>query len=258
MALLQDIQSGLKRAGAPVCIAIIIVSSINLVLSFVLQPANWNLYLAFLPTYAASRPWTFLTYPFAIDLNGLIGVIFSCWWLYGIGGSVERELGTTRFSVFWAAMSVIPAMVMWAAMPLTHQINPLVFMFLPLAGVTIAWATRNPTAIVNFMLIIPIQARWLGMLTAALVLFGYGIGHPMLGLFACLHLILAFLYAGNYLPFLPYGRTRYVRKQEHWKKSERDDSYLSNVKQRQMEREERDRLRKLFEGSIKDDPEDKS
>jgi hypothetical protein len=107
------------------------------------------------------------------------------------------------------------------------------------------------------MLIIPIQARWLGWLTVGMVLFGYGIGNPLFGLLACVHLGLAYLYAANYVPFLPYGTTRFFRHKRYWKKSERDETYIRDVKKREIERQERERLRKLFEGSLTDDPEDK-
>ena len=250
----------MRRNGTTICVAIIILSAINLLASFIYPASPWNDYLRilFLPGFPP-QPWTFVTYPFAIQISplALLNVVLACWWLYSMGGSVERELGSTRFAIFWVAMSVIPALLIWAGVSMLGLQYELAFLFLPLSAVTIAWATRNPMAIVTFMMIIPIQGRWLGWLTAGLVLFIFGVPHPQLGLIACIHLVLTYLYAANYIPFLPYGTARYVRNKEHWKKSERDDSYLRNVKEREMERAERERLRKLFEGSLSEDPEDK-
>ncbi len=244
----------------PVCIAIIVLGAANMLISFVYQVAPWNPILAFLPQDALARPWTFITYPFAVDLGGQAGffaVVFGCWWLYFMGGSIERDLGSVKFAVFWLVMTIIPALVMWGGMMFMNQTSPLIYMFLPLAGLTVAWCSRNPNSTINIMLVIPIAAKWLGWLTAGGVLFGYGWGNPLFGVFACLHLIIAWAYATNRIPGIPYGKAVFTRKREGWKPIERNDQYFADVKRREVERAERERLRKLFEGSLSDDPEDK-
>ncbi len=250
----------MRRSGTLVCVALIVLSAANLLTSFVITAAPWNAYLAFMAPDAGARPWSFLTYPIAVDLGGgygFLSVVFSCWWLYFIGGEVERDLGHARFGIFWGLMTIIPALVMWAAMLIIGVMIPLIFMFLPLSGVTVAWCTRNPNSVINIMLVIPIKAKWLGWLTAGFVLFGYGFGHPMLGVFACLHLFIAWAYAMNRIPGLAYGKAVFTRKREGWKPIEKNDTYFADVKRREIERAERERLRKLFEGSLNDDPEDK-
>jgi membrane associated rhomboid family serine protease len=249
----------MRRHGSPATMAIIAISVVVFLLTFIIQTVDWNTFLSFSPTQLAIRPWTILTYPFAADVRsvGFIGVLFGCWWLYGIGGSVERELGTSRYIVFWLVMTIIPALVMMGAMVLAGKNISLMFLYLPLGGVTVAWATRNPNATILFMMVIPLLAKWVGWITVGMVLFGYGALNPFIGVAACLHLSLAYLYASNRIPMLAYGKEVFTRKREGWKPVERNDSYFAEVKKREIERAERDRLRKMFEGSLNDDPEDK-
>src|SRR5579885_365578 len=118
MAMMREFQSAMRRNAAPATIAIIALSVIVFLASFISPHSDLTVYIAFLPSLLPVHPWTLLTYPYAADLVGIgfLGVLFGCWWLYGIGGQVERELGTLRFVIFWLVMTVIPALVMWGAM----------------------------------------------------------------------------------------------------------------------------------------------
>ncbi|RYG96390.1 MAG: hypothetical protein EON58_12170, partial [Alphaproteobacteria bacterium] len=97
-----------------------------------------GLWLSFLPELALSRPWTFITYPLAMILqDGLAGPLFTLFllmWTYQIGTSIEGELGRTRYLVFWAAATVLPALLM-----LTTR-APLLGPSLPVGALTCAWA----------------------------------------------------------------------------------------------------------------------
>src|SRR5205823_4373438 len=128
------------------------------------------------------------------------------------------------------------ALVMLLAMSFMPHETPLMFLFLPLSGVTVAWATRNPNSTILFMMVIPILAKWVGWITAGIVLFGYGAVHPFLGIAASLHLGLAYLYAANKIPFLLFsGTSVFTRKREGWKPIERNDAYFADVKKRETE-----------------------
>lgn len=257
---MRDLGSVLRRQGQPATIAIIIISAALFFWTFASPQSPITSYIGFLPALFADHPWSILTYPYAADASqsAFIIVLFECFWMYGIGGGVERELGTTKFLLFWIAMTILPALFMFAAMVALHVEAPLVFMYLPLSGITVAWCARNPNAKVLFMMVIPILGKWIGWITVGIVLFDYGRGNPLLGVIACLHMLVAYLYATNRIPFLQYSSSPlFTRKREGWKPVERNDSYFAEVRKREKEREERERLRKLFEGSISDDPEDK-
>ena len=253
----RNLQSSIRRHGAPATVAILVLAGANFLASWVSGGGDWNAYLQFHAQFAARFPWSILTYPIGANPADIIGVFFMAYWMWIIGATVERDLGTGRFLAFFGAMTAVPALMMWICYAAFGFSAPLYGLYLPVAGITIAWAARNPNVSMLFMLIIPIQAKWLAWLTAALVVFSYGYPHPPVGLFAGVHLLLAYLYAANRIPFLSYGKEVFTRKREGWTPREKDDKYLRDVKSREIERQERERLRKLFEGSLKDDPEDK-
>lgn len=201
------------------------------------------------------RPWSLLTYGFATG-GSFFGTVITCFMLWWFGGSVERELGTWNFLIFFLAMVVLPVLFFLAGSAFMAHSVPVFGMYLPLAGVVIAWATRNPTFKILIMFCLPLDAKWIGWLTAGFVFFGYGFGAPALGVLAVLHLILAHFYAANKLPFVPWGKSIGHHKPTGWKPQERDDKYFENVRDREKERQDRDRLRKLLEGSVKDDVDD--
>jgi len=257
----KDIQSAFRKNGAPVSIAIIALSVIGFTIAF--AAPSWPIIdnLAYVPEMWASHPWTILTYPFVADPlvnSAFIIVLFECFWMYGIGGIVERELGRIRFIILWLVMTILPALFVWLGLFVLHVQEPLMFLYLPLSAVTVAWAARNPNNQVLFMMVVPITGKWIGWITVGIILFDYGRLHPLLGFFACLHLAVAWAFATNRIPFWQYSSAPlFTRKREGWKPVERNDTYFADVKRREIERAERERLRKLFEGSLSDDPEDK-
>lgn len=206
-----------------------------------------------------SSPFTAFTYPFASagDGNALLNVIFSCLWLWQVGGQIESEIGSQRFAALWVIGSVMPALFLKLASLMLPYAGVLAGAWLPLAALTVVWASRNPNAVVRFNLIIPIQAKWLGVLTVLLVLFAMGNGNPLIGVVACLHLAFAWAYASGRFPFLPYGRATIGASRVAHKADLMSPAYYDEVRRREQEREERDRLRRLFERSLIEDPEDR-
>lgn len=256
MALMRDFQSQARRHGAPVTVAIILIAAANFLASWVSQGGAWNVLLVFLARNFPALPWTALTYPFAATMD-IIGLLLMGYWLWVIGAMVERELGTVIYSIFFALMTLIPALMMWVGYLALGALTPLAGLYLPVAAITIAWATRYPETTMLFMMVFPIKAKWLGWITAVLIVFSFGMGNPVLGFLAAFHLLLAYLYAANKIPGVVWGKHGFVPKKQTWLPREKDDRYLDDVKRRETERAERERLRKLFEGSLGEDPEDK-
>lgn len=198
-------------------------------------------------------PWSFLTYPYAFPPGAFLSALFGILWLIGIGGSVERELGRNRFFGFWFVMTLLGSLMTWVGSMVMNRPDGLMTAWMPIAAVTVAWGTRNPNAQVNFMLILPITGRWMAWLAAALAFFGTS---PYLAPFAASPLLLAHLFAANKLAFAPWSGASRI---DGWEKK-RDKRLLDLIDDsidRKKEREERERLRKLFEGSISDEDERK-
>ena len=202
------------------------------------------------------RPWSFFTYafaemPFASGLS-LMFFVFMLLWLYSFGGTVEREMGSARYAAFFAIATVVMGLVLWGGLNLV-TVNRLVgAAFLPILMVTQVWCARNMTSTIMIYGLIPVSGKWLAVLNVIIVILLYGLGAPLLGVIAAVPLVLAFFFGAERIPGLNY---RGVPKQVQATRAQAryDDKYYDDVRKREKEREERERLRKLFEGSLKDD-----
>lgn len=212
--------------------------------------------LSLIPAEAGARPWAAFTYVLADPGGFFFGALLSGLWAYYMGTSLERELRGAMLPVLYGVFALIgglsvlvgglllaPAFTLWGTM-------------IPLGALTVLWATRNPDQSILLMMIIPVKAKILGWVTALGVLFTVGTGSPLMGLFALVPLGAAWAYASNRVPGLRFGQDLKEVKAKK-KESQEFNQYIDNVRQREQEREERERLRRLFEASVKDDPDDK-
>ncbi|MHB8637366.1 MAG: hypothetical protein ACYC96_12930 [Fimbriimonadaceae bacterium] len=203
-----------------------------------------------------TKPWSLLTYPFASAGVGgnLIWELLLLFWLYWIGGDLEREMGTARvFAVFLVA-SALGAVSVYVAWMLARGAGaPLYGSLIPIGALTVAWGTRNQTACVRLWMVIPITGKWIAIIEAGLVLFVMGEASPIVGIFALAPLGVAWAYAANRLPGFPFGRSSSRPSKAAKATERREKSYYDDVFRRAKEREERERLRKLFESSLDDD-----
>lgn len=211
---------------------------------------------AFLTGTFLEQPWSLVTYPFVE--TQFLSVLFACLWLWGIGGVVERMEGPKRMALFWLAMSILCALGLWMGSKIIGKDAILANAWTPIAAVTIVWGTRRPSDLVNFMLVLPISARWMAWLSVALVFFGCRTAEmeaaPLLAPFAAAPLVFAWLYAKGGLASISLrkeDKTELVRGAGFYSKE-----YFDEVKRREKAREEKEKLRKLFESSSTDDPED--
>lgn len=249
MSAMQDFPGWVRRQGIPVNLTLISLLVLTFLGGFFTQ-ANLS-GLAFLPEAALSAPWTFVTYPF-VAAGGLLSVLFSSLWLYGVGGIVEREEGSRRYLGVWLIFTVLCALSFFVGALATGRGMPLAGPWTPLAAITIIWGTRHPDMPVTFMFILPLKAKWLAWISALLVFFGTN--DPVLAVFAAIPLILAWAYAARKLPIPSAGARPAERSRQGGFYSK---EYYDEVKRREQEREERERLRKLFERSLIEDPEDR-
>ena len=203
-----------------------------------------------------SRPWSTITYPFASGGIGgaLIWELMLLWWLYWVGSDIERAIGAGRVFAFFFATALIGACTVDLAWVLTHKLNmPLMGSIIPIGALTVAWGTRNQNTSVRLYAVIPITGKWIAIIDAALVLFVVGDGNPLAGVFALFPLGLAWAYAANRLPGLPFSPSQRKSNRAAKATERREKSYYDDVFRRAKEREEQERLRKLFESSLDDD-----
>ena len=252
MSLISNFQHWSRQQGAPVTIGWMISLVVVTIIAFFTGNAPFlNL------SFHSSEPQVFalLTYPWAISAAigiGIIYFVFLLAMLLFIGGSIERELGSLRFVGLTLVMILLPALLMYAGALVLHAPVALYGIALPICGLLVVWCNRNLSQSMNLMGILPISARWIGWLTVIGLFTMYGASNLLIGAISCLHLLLAHLFATNKIPGVLYSQPVYQAKQSKAAR-ERDQAYFQEVKAREKEREERERLRKLFEGSL-DDP----
>jgi Der1-like family len=238
----------LKMSPNLVFVGLILVAFIA---GFVFPDPEFWFKIAFAPAKFASQPWSILTYPFAFAQQmGPFALLFMAVWLFSVGGQVENDLGQPKYVGILVLFTVLPAIFMAMGTLIVGQSGMLAGPFALVAALTVMWATRNPLATVMIFGLVPVQARWIGVASAATIFFGTS---PALAPFAGIPMILAWAFAANKLP-LQYAKPRSDRPTERYRKHPKeDDNYFADVKRREKEREERERLRKLFEGSLKDE-----
>ena len=254
MSIFRDFGKASSGNAAPVTtgLVIAIVGIFLLAWTQIIPKGLAVYYLGFNSALVAQKPWSLLTFPFASagTSDEVIGILFLCWWLWFVGGAVERDLGPGRFLTVWAVISVLCALCVWLGAVVLQLPGSSAGAWTCVAGLTVMWGTRNPSTTILLMFIIPISGKWLAWLSAALVFFQT---EPhQLAPFAAFPLLLAYLFAANKLP-VTYSRhdRRYIASA---KKTDRyDRKYYEEVRKREQERAERERLRKLFESSVNDD-----
>ena len=192
------------------------------------------------------HPWSFLTYPWAYnplaESFGVVFLLFFVMWLVQFGTSVEREMGTARFIAFWLVSTLVPALVAFAlGLGLAEP-------WLPTSAVVVAWCARNRSSTVGFWGF-PLSATVLAGIVAAMVLFSYGRANPLFGVLMAAPLAMAWLFGADRLP-LRYAAAAVRRRDEPVVRggTKYDEGYFDEVKDRERERDERERLRRLFEG----------
>ena len=242
----QDPVKWFRRQSAPVAVTL----SILLVLGAVLgtfAPAFSHDFLTMGENFPA-KFWTILTYPFVGFIS--IFLVFAVLWIYWVGSMLESDLGSRKFAIVWLLASVV------GVLPLVLLREGTFGMLIPGAILVTIWATRNPNMTILVMMIVPVAAKWIGLLAVIGVFVTYsgGSAHPFIGLAAISGCVVGWLFAKNMLPGVAYGKatvSRPTNKPTRAQKA-REQEYYDDVYRREKEREEKERLRKLFEDSLED------
>jgi hypothetical protein len=252
MRLIGDIQSWARRQAAPVTVGILGSLVVTALLIWFLAGKP----LAGLAFAGFGKPWTILTYPWAYmpftDLFGILFFVFLCYWMLDMGGTAERELGPVRYALFLAAVTAAPALTVGLGGLIAPSRVVLSGPWLMVSPLIVAWATRRPGTPITFFFL-PLTAQWLAWIVVAATVFQYGFGNPLMGVLACSGYGLAYAFAKGLIPGLAYGRRDTTNPRQQRMSRERENAYYDDVRRREKEREERERLRRLFENSLKDE-----
>jgi membrane associated rhomboid family serine protease len=246
----KSLQRFIHRTGAPVTLILFAVTILSFLIAWLgsgsaeMRAAVGR--LAFVPAAAIEAPWTGLTYVLA-NIDPLT-TLFVCVGLFFFAAPLESRWGSQRFLFAFTLFTLAAPLAFWLGFEATGTAVALQSPGLPVACCLVCWATLSPEAQILLYGVLPLKAKWVGWLTAAMVVIGYGYGMPLLGAFACLPLVLAWAMASGRLTTpgpKPRGRVA------------REGDYKGNDLSKRLEAEqERRRLKELFERSFKDDPGD--
>ncbi len=165
--------------ACPITWAAIAINAATFLASFAGVASAWDM-LVFDAARFTAAPWTAISY--ALVASGNIVVLLLAGYVFWMfGGSLERSWGGRDYLVFLILVTAAPAVALWGAFLLTGQSVQLAGLWLPVAATTVAWAAINPSERLMLYFVVPIEARWLGLVAVALVFFEFRF--PM-GLFA--------------------------------------------------------------------------
>jgi len=136
-------------------------------------------FLAFLPSYALVRPWSFLTYMFAHSTSQYTHILFNMLVLYFFGPRVEERLGSTHFIRLYLFSGVMGALLSIVF----NQGGSIIGASGAVFGVQLAFAKYWPRERIYIWGILPLEAWLLVVITTVIALWsgftggGGGVAH---------------------------------------------------------------------------------
>jgi membrane associated rhomboid family serine protease len=149
---------------------LLIVNVVVFFVQFMSQTSAPGLFdpFVFVPAYILVRPWTMITYMFLH--GGITHVLFNLLTLYFFGPRVEQRLGSSRFITLYFISGVSGALLSLLLAPHAAIIGASAAIF----GVMLAYAEFWPRDVIYIWGILPVQARWLVIITTmASIYFGF-------------------------------------------------------------------------------------
>lgn len=249
----KDPMGWFRRQPAPVSLALTIVVILGALITWA-QPELMKKNFAFDGT-AFPKIWTLFTYPLVNPvLTGSAGPLFTVFlamWLLNVGRMLEGDHGSKKFLGLWFALTLV------GVLPLAIFKFAAYGTLVPVAMMTVIWGTRFQNSTVMLFGLVPVLGKWIAVMSVLSVFFSYASSGSMFfaGILACIGCGVAYLYAANKIPKVPYGLRHgtYVKPKPTKAQIEKEKQYYEDVHRREKEREERERLRKLFESSLGDD-----
>jgi membrane associated rhomboid family serine protease len=187
------------QGSIPVTKTIMVLTGIFFLLYYGLQLLNIELsgdWFILTPASIFHFPWTLITYPF-INPDPL-ALLFSLLWLWFIGGSLERIWSSWTYAtfIFWVSVvtGIIMMLVAWYFLGGVFAVSGL---WLPLVAITWAWAEIYPDREMLFWGIIPVRAKWLAWIEAALTFYLYARSHWLMGLASLSGILVVYLFRGK-------------------------------------------------------------
>lgn len=161
--------------------------------------------LSFVPYYILrGEVWRLVTFIFVPENNSLFFLAISLYFYYWIGSILERQWGTTKFTVFYLlglVLNIIAGFIIYLILPYPVATISMYYVNLSLF---FSFATLYGDMQVLLFFVIPIKVKWLAWFDAAL--FAFDIIRSLLqiltiGMFALVGVVAPIVAILNYLIF---------------------------------------------------------
>ncbi len=150
-------------------------------------------------------PWTVLTYPLVV--LDIVNLIFSGFFFYMVGGSLERSWGWRNFAVLFAAFVAIGALALVPAAYLFKVPLMMAGLWVPSVALLVAWAALDPDMKMNLYGVLPVPIKYVALGSVLILFFthgGPGPFGPIIGFFYLAAPAAAFFYVRK-MPRLNIG-----------------------------------------------------
>ena len=192
-----------RRFGIPRLMMYIVFASAAVYFIYMMDQSN-SLYtfLGFHPILILryGEVWRIITWALIPVSNNVFFVALALYFYYFVGSTLEREWGTAKFTVFYIfgiVLNIIYGFAIWLITDIPIPIGP---NFLNLS-MFFAFAVFYPDYTLRLFFIIPIKAKWLGLING--VFFAYSIvsrimeGNVLIGLLPLVALLNFFIICGD-------------------------------------------------------------
>lgn len=185
--------------------------------------------------------------------GNLFMALMSAFAMWSLGRSLESDIGVSKSVVFALIVAVLTCLGAQLGATLLGMPGSVSSPWIIVGAVWLTWSVRYPNTPVRLMFMAEVQGKWLGLVGAVIAMLAFRPYQISLG--AALPLGFAWAFAAGKLPFLAYGlpvKRVSAPTGPRGIKAPRAD-YYDEVKRRESERDEKERLRKLFESSVNED-----
>ena len=195
-----------SRFGIPNLMLVVVIGNALVWLLDQFSPGfSLSSVLSFVPYYILrGEVWRLVTFVFVPTTNKVLLLAISLYFYYWIGSILERQWGTTKFTVFYLlglVLNIIAGFILYLVLPYPvatvsmHYVNLSLFF---------AFATLYGDMQVLLFFVIPIKVKWLAWVDAALFAFDIILALakiPSLGLLALVGVVAPIVAILNYLIF---------------------------------------------------------
>lgn len=191
-----------SRHRAPVTFWFVAVGGCLGLLSLLVPAFNQVLeLLAFQPQALLARPWTLVTYPFAVSAGSPFGLLLTLYVLWWSGSDNEQWWGPRVQAGFLVAISAATALALTGAWLAGGAPAGAAGVAIPLCACLTVWCLRNQGATI-LLLIVPVSAKLLLVIEVLSLYAMYvhaGLLNALLAVLACPGLAALYFYRGHAL-----------------------------------------------------------